>query len=69
MYFVHRKDPEYHDILVHISWFCVMHELPSVRVAASQLLATMACEDNVGQKVVSTKVLPALITLSTDQDK
>nr|CAB3258802.1 lisH domain and HEAT repeat-containing protein KIAA1468 [Phallusia mammillata] len=61
-----RSNPQHHDAIVQVLWSGVMHESPLVRAASAQLSIVMTTAD-VKAHVLSSRILPALITLSTDE--
>ena len=62
-----RSKPQYHDVIIQLLWAEVMHDNAMVRASAASLLVVMTSKD-VDASLVSSRVLPALITLSTDED-
>uniref|UniRef100_F6X7U3 Uncharacterized protein n=1 Tax=Ciona intestinalis TaxID=7719 RepID=F6X7U3_CIOIN len=59
--------PANHDVIMQVLWSSVMHESAEVRESAASLLAVMTSSE-IETRVLSTRVVPALITLSTDTD-
>nr|XP_018668539.1 RAB11-binding protein RELCH isoform X2 [Ciona intestinalis] len=62
-----RSMPANHDVIMQVLWSSVMHESAEVRESAASLLAVMTSSE-IETRVLSTRVVPALITLSTDTD-
>uniref|UniRef100_H2YBC3 Uncharacterized protein n=1 Tax=Ciona savignyi TaxID=51511 RepID=H2YBC3_CIOSA len=60
-----RSSPVNHDIIMQVLWSCVMHESAAVRETAASQLTVMTSSD-IDARVLSTRVFPALVTLSTD---
>ncbi|XP_039261112.2 RAB11-binding protein RELCH homolog [Styela clava] len=65
---IRKKDTKFHDVLLDVLWNGITHPSNYIRAASGGLLATMATE-NVSTKLLMTRVLPALLTLSKDNSE
>ena len=58
--------PNFHELLLATLWSCVVHESPLVRSATAKVFGSLV--KGINEALVSSRVVPALITLSGDQD-
>ncbi|XP_038050849.1 RAB11-binding protein RELCH-like [Patiria miniata] len=58
--------PTYHELLLAALWSCVVHKKPAVRSATAKLFGALV--KGINESLVSGRVVPALITLSGDED-
>eukprot|EP00057_Strongylocentrotus_purpuratus_P021252 XP_011675726.1 PREDICTED: lisH domain and HEAT repeat-containing protein KIAA1468 homolog [Strongylocentrotus purpuratus] len=59
-------NPTYHELLLAALWSCVVHTSSSVRIVTARLFELLA--KGINESLVSSRVVPALITLSGDSD-
>ncbi|XP_030831289.1 RAB11-binding protein RELCH homolog isoform X1 [Strongylocentrotus purpuratus] len=61
-----HANPTYHELLLAALWSCVVHTSSSVRIVTARLFELLA--KGINESLVSSRVVPALITLSGDSD-
>ncbi|XP_063951492.1 RAB11-binding protein RELCH-like isoform X1 [Lytechinus pictus] len=61
-----HANPTYHELLLATLWSCVVHTASSVRIVTARLFELLA--KGINESLVSSRVVPALITLSGDSD-
>ncbi|XP_076815238.1 RAB11-binding protein RELCH-like isoform X2 [Clavelina lepadiformis] len=60
-----RSNEKWHDVILQVLWSALVHDSALVRASAASLFAVLTTTD-VSVNVISTRIVPALITLSTD---
>ncbi|XP_071495307.1 RAB11-binding protein RELCH homolog [Diadema antillarum] len=61
-----HANPTYHELLLATLWSCVVNTSSSVRILTARLFELLA--RGINEALVSSRVVPALITLSGDSD-